>query len=151
ENIVSIPLMAQAVMSIVLRRPDSARARPSSLLKDDSDYDRLFDPGNPIELYRLCVVVLRRIEFFARTSLVAKHRNNIKFYAALHLACMACRKQEPTVRDLCQIQLDTLPSLAKASLDAVWAAYSDLGGSDQVAKGPALLQRTLKDLKIRLR
>ena len=50
-RIVSIPQMAQAVMAIVLRQPDNARARPSSLIKRDDDYHRLFSPSYPIEIY----------------------------------------------------------------------------------------------------
>jgi hypothetical protein len=53
ERIVSIPYMAQAVMAIVLQRPDTARARPSSLLKKNEDYERLFSLSHPIISGRL--------------------------------------------------------------------------------------------------
>jgi hypothetical protein len=42
DKIVSIPLMSQVLMSILLGRPDDARARPSSLIKDDKTYLELF-------------------------------------------------------------------------------------------------------------
>ena len=41
DKIVGIPYLAQAVMAIVLQQPDQARARPSSLLKNDEDYGRV--------------------------------------------------------------------------------------------------------------
>ena len=58
DKIVSIPLMAQAVMSILLQRPDDARARPSSLLKKDDDYSSVFSTSIPIGVYRVCATCL---------------------------------------------------------------------------------------------
>jgi hypothetical protein len=43
KKIISIPYLAQAVMAIILREPDNARARPSSLLKTEENYKRVFD------------------------------------------------------------------------------------------------------------
>ena len=51
DKIISIPLMAQAVMSIVLARPDTARARPSSLIKDNTVYSQVFSEAHPIGMY----------------------------------------------------------------------------------------------------
>jgi hypothetical protein len=42
ERIVSIPLLAQAVMAMGLSQPHNSRARPSSLLKRDDDYSKIF-------------------------------------------------------------------------------------------------------------
>ena len=61
-KIVGIPYLAQAVMAIVLRQPDQARARPSSLLKRDEDYERVFSSSYPIELYYVCAEAMRRVE-----------------------------------------------------------------------------------------
>jgi hypothetical protein len=50
NRIISIPQMAQGAMAVVLRRPDTARARPSSLIKRDEEYLRLLNPDYPIEV-----------------------------------------------------------------------------------------------------
>ncbi len=42
EKVIGISMMAQAVMAAVLQRPDDARARPSSLIKKDDDYQKFF-------------------------------------------------------------------------------------------------------------
>lgn len=54
NRIISIPQMAQAIMAILLQRPDTARARPSSLIRRDEEYQRLFSTTHPIEVYRAC-------------------------------------------------------------------------------------------------
>lgn len=152
ENIVSIPLMAQAAMSIILRRPDAARARPSSLLNSDADYDDLFDVSHPIQIYRLCVVILRKVEAVAREmGIAAKERNNIKFYAAMFAAAMACQKAQPTVQDLCLLKPEAFGNAEiGASLVSILAEYQDLGGTDQIAKGPLLLAKTDEAVRKRL-
>lgn len=48
NRIVGIPHLAQAVMSVVLQRPDTARARPSSLLKADDTYKQVFNEKYPV-------------------------------------------------------------------------------------------------------
>ncbi len=55
ERIVSIPLLAQAIMA--MGRPDTSRARPSSLLKDDTDYKSLFSKSIELPVYLWLVVV----------------------------------------------------------------------------------------------
>ena len=51
ERIIGIPLLAQAVMAMGLSRPDNSRARPSSLLKRDDDYRKIFSPQLPLQVY----------------------------------------------------------------------------------------------------
>ncbi len=72
-------------MAIVLRRPDTARARPSSLLKRDEDYERIYNPQYPINLYYVCAETMRHVEAFLKSAdagLPAADRNNLRFYVA---------------------------------------------------------------------
>ena len=50
-DIVSIPFLAQAVLAVALQEPDNSR-RPSSLLKEDVDHERIFNPKLPLDLFR---------------------------------------------------------------------------------------------------
>ena len=43
--------MAQTIMSVILQRPNDARARPSSLIKDDAIYGQIFNDGFPVKVY----------------------------------------------------------------------------------------------------
>lgn len=61
EQIIGIPLIAQAMMSISMQRPDDARARPSSLLKRDDDYAKIFSPEHPIELYLVAGKLIKAV------------------------------------------------------------------------------------------
>src|SRR3546814_11642862 len=52
-NIIGIAEMAQTVMAILLQRPNDARARPSSLIKDDTDYTKIFNEAYDVRIYTI--------------------------------------------------------------------------------------------------
>ncbi|PAV10637.1 hypothetical protein ASJ81_12775, partial [Methanosarcina spelaei] len=50
-SIISIQLLSQAFMAIILREPHNARAKPASLIKEDSTYDKIFNKSIQPEVY----------------------------------------------------------------------------------------------------
>ena len=143
DKIVRIPHLAQAVMAIVLQQPDQARARPSSLLKNDEDYARVFSPSYPVELYYVCAEGMRRVEGLLRLpnlNVPAEDRNNLRFYVAMHAVSgigVSARTEPERVAKFDVGELDE--RAAQRSLDFVRPMYVALGGSDQISKGPQLL------------
>src|SRR5690606_15589309 len=51
HDIVSIPFLAQCLMSVLMQKPDFARARPSTLLNEDDSYQKVFHKNNSLETY----------------------------------------------------------------------------------------------------
>ena len=141
DRIISIPLMAQAVMSLVLARPDSARARPSTLIKVNSDYSAVFSESLPISLYTNAALLVREVDrvLRSRSDMRARDRSNIRFYTLLWVAARALGKPSLSANDVAKIDVNSIPdeSIEKA-IDHVLALYEQLGGTDQVAKGPDL-------------
>lgn len=88
EKIISIPYLAQAVMAIALREPDIARARPSSLLKKQDDYEKVFTKNYPIELYLNCVLLMKEVSTYIKTKeeYLSEERSNLKFHIAMYVA-----------------------------------------------------------------
>jgi hypothetical protein len=149
DKIVSISLMAQAIMSIVLGRPNDARARPSSLLKRDEDYGKLFAAEYPLPLYRVCISILKAVDTYLRdkTELDTKERNNVRFYIAMFLGIQLCKASSPTISQLSSIQLDQITEdTLEAAYCEVHNTYQELGGTDQVAKGTDLLIHVMAHL-----
>jgi hypothetical protein len=138
EKIISISLLAQAIMAIVLQRPDSARARPSSLLKKDEDYQQLFSGDYPIEVYLVVAKLIKSVQSYLRSlpTLQPKDKTNLTFYVAMHAASTLTKKPSPSVKDIVSINLDHVDDdLLAASLGIVAGLYENLGASDQIAKG----------------
>lgn len=145
DRVIGIPQLAQAAMAIALAKPDQARARPSSLLKDDKNYGMVYNPGYPIDLYFICASVTKKVDSFLRSytsELDARDRSNLRFYIAMHATYLLAGKWRPTPMEIASLDPDRIDdTLLGKSLGIVKAHYSSLGGNDIVAKGSDLVER----------
>lgn len=142
DKIISIGLMAQAMMAMVLQRPNDARARPSSLLKKDEDYAHIFTDKLDINIYLIAAKLIKAAHAFLRTreDLAPKDRTNLLFYVAMHAAAVLTGKAWPQSRQLAAISPDTITDdVLQASFNVVEPIYRALGGNDHVAKGTHFL------------
>ncbi len=75
DRIISIQYLAQSAIAIVFHEPDIARSRPSSILKTDSNYRRVFSQKISLDVYLMCAKTMKKIETVIRniTSSKSKH------------------------------------------------------------------------------
>jgi hypothetical protein len=139
SRIVGILELAQAVMAAALGRPADARARPSTVLNNESDYDQLFNEKYPITLYPQATLLLRRSEGYLydpAKGLQRKDQNNLRFYLMRRGLIEVSKKKKPGVQDLADLKDgDFTDKIMDAAFAVVHAAYETLGATDQVAKG----------------
>ena len=128
-------------MSILLGRSDDARARPSSLIKDDAVYYELFSEQMPIQVYSYAGLLIKKIEavLLGRADLSSGDRNNIRFYVAVFVSWMMTKRVNPTAGDIAKIDTnDVTDGMLMDAVETVKAAYVELGANDQIAKGQEL-------------
>jgi len=149
DKIISIPAMAQALMAVVLQKPGTARARPSSLLKKDEDYERVFSSDFPIEVFRAAIELSRLAEAHLRadTTLSPEDRVNLKFYVAMCVAAVACGVARPKPELIATLAGATIDKalLDRAMVD-VKSVYQQLGGTALAAKGSEFGERLISML-----
>ena len=153
SKIISIPLMAQSVMSVILGRPDSARARPSSLIKSDQEYARVFSEKYPIGVYTKTAELIRRVDLALRreTEIRARDRTNLRFYVLFWLAAVLAERLEPRPSDIAKLDLKSVGDAeVRSAIDEVRKLYKKLGENDQVAKGSELRSAVVDGLRTRL-
>ncbi|MEH2045318.1 AIPR family protein [Nostoc sp.] len=75
DRIISIPYLAQSVIAIVFHEPDIARSRPSSILKKDNDYKRVFSQKISLEIYLFCAKTMKNLESYIRSFISNKASN----------------------------------------------------------------------------
>lgn len=134
EKVVSLTEMAQAVMAIYRWQPSSARARPTSLIREDQTHETIFSDTQPLELYHDAVLIVREVEKYLaenHNELDRRNRNNIKFHTATYMAVKAGHGEGNWEPDKARVAV--LKHLRKASND-VKEIYKNLGGDDAVAK-----------------
>lgn len=155
EHIVSIPLLAQAVMAMGLSRPDNSRARPSSLLKRDEDYRRIFSTNIPLAIYLWMAKSQKAVDAFLvseAAGTTAQERTNLRFHlsmiaaarlfeAQVHNPLQLARTAESGI-SITDADLPACLALLQATLDARVATTGD--GPDKVVKGPKFVDILLK-------
>lgn len=162
DSIVSVNEVVQAVVSLVLHRPNDARGRPGDYIKEgkagDEKYKLVFGtratPAMPLGAYYKCVSLIRSVRDYlsANDDLSPGDRTNLLFYVAYHAVCEQCKNADPTAQDVKGIITLTDISL-KESLSLVERTYRRLAekedNPDTVARGPELLNELRNDLVAR--
>ena len=82
------------------------------------------------------------------TALAAKDRNNLRFYVAMHAVASLGAKSPLTAEDIAKIDISALDAgTILESTGLIKTKYEELGGNDQVAKGPSLLEAVKNHLR----
>lgn len=156
DRIVSIPLLAQSVMAMGLSRPNDSRARPSSLLKRDEDYKRIFSRKIDLAIYLWLAESQKSVDAFLlseEADATAQERSNLRF----HLSMVAASKLAGT-RLRSPSQLQEIVREAKTIFDAdlrecLLGLRSDFSefqistgsSADKIAKGQEFVDFLLED------
>lgn len=88
-KIVAVIELLQAMLAIVLKRPNDARARPRDYIKDDDKYTQVFGENRfNLIIYLKCIALYRLVESFIenKSGLDIGHQRNLKFYLAFYVA-----------------------------------------------------------------
>ncbi|MFD5902005.1 AIPR family protein [Streptomyces microflavus] len=86
ERIVGIPLLAQSVMAMGLSQPHNSRARPSSLLKRNDEYSRIFSKSIALPIYLWAARRQKEIDLFLLSThhqTSASERTNLRFHMSM--------------------------------------------------------------------
>jgi hypothetical protein len=149
-QIISIPLLAQATMSLILARPDNARARPSSLLKDDGTYESVFSEKTPVQAYVKATKLLQLVDSALRTNpdIARRERTNIRFFVLYWLGAEQAGRVNPSAAQLAKIKTEAISAAQVGeAISVVSSLYHKSGASDQAAKGTALRDAVTSAMK----
>jgi len=161
EQIVSVVDVLQAMLAVVLRRPDDARARPRNYFKNNDLYASVFGKDKyDLNLYLRATDILRRIEaFIDGKGLELIHRRNLYFYLCMYATCAKVGSAYAPPSEILKLDASTLSTeFLTDCYDRVSKQYEKLaskflvGGErdyDSLAKGPQLLKAVNTELKRR--
>lgn len=147
KDIVSVSFLAQCLMSVLMQKPDFARARPSTLLEDDSAYNDLYHKNNDLNTYFNVSYVGRLIELYLKEKrdITTSEANDIKFYVLYAVFTQLCSNVYPSNRQVSRVEKELVsPQIIDMAIDLVYDLYKVQGGNDKVAKGTKLIE-ALKD------
>jgi hypothetical protein len=148
-QIVSITALAQAMIAIVLRRPDDARARPGSLLKRADTYRQIFEDNHNRDVFVATILIDRQVLGFleAQSDLTKDIRRDIRYYVDTWVSSLLTGKAKPSATDIAQTLAAAVARIPqetlRASRDAVLTIYKAEGATDAVSKSPEFTRKVL--------
>jgi len=145
RKIIGVNSLAQSVISLLLQRPDDARARPGDYFKDDNRYKAVFaDPKTPVSAYLTCVQIMQKVDdYLSKQGISGTDQKNLKFY----VGALAARELTGLIRPVAS----KLPAASKLddiilgdALQRVLKTYKSLTKTidgDAVARGSQMLKK----------
>ena len=143
-EIVSVSFLSQCMISLVLHMPDSARARPSTLLTKDDVYEALYIRNQDLDVFYNAARLGKTIEQCLKQSNIYSQSqvNDILFYVLYYSVAKSINSSNISVDNIKALDLSTYTSEYILEIAAlVFAEYEQLGGNSKVAKGSELIKK----------
>ncbi|UAL10107.1 hypothetical protein [Caulobacter segnis] len=150
DRILSIDRLAQVVLTVLLQEPHTARARPTSAIKKDSDYKKIFPDGAngfPLAMYGVLAELNLQVEEHFRTlkGIVDQNLlNNMRFHVLMVLAWTLNKNSTlPPIR-ISQLKPSKVNAAALNKVSTwVFNEFNAQGGQDKVSKDKAFTNHLL--------
>lgn len=81
SKIFTIQSTAQAIQSIVHRECDTARAKPTTLIKTKESYEKIFNEDTPFQIYLTCALINKSVRDYIKLYLSKEDKSLAKAYA----------------------------------------------------------------------
>ncbi len=152
KKIISIPYLAQIITGIYNQKPDYARARPSTLIKNNTDYKNIFNDSLTLDMYYKGILIQEKVDknlkLFDAPALSRAHIGDIKFHVSMYVTCILCNKIKPSSTDIGLINITNLTddNLNRA-IENTYLVYDIMGGTNSVAKGKEFVSEVLGQVK----
>jgi len=144
NDIISVSFLAQCLMSILIQKPDVARARPSSLLSDDVSYKALYLQNHNLSTYYNAAYIGKKVEDFIKKNkdYSPSERGDISFYVLFVVCATLVGKIKINSEDLIKININNIDdTVLNIHTDMVYKYYKELGGNNKIAKGTMLIEK----------
>lgn len=149
DDIVGVSFLAQCLISVILRKPDFARSRPSTVLTDDNTYAFLYEKNQELDAYYKVAVLGKKIQRNLRTNtdMTPAERSDILFYLLYAVVAKTLNKKEITFSDLKNMDLSIVTDeIINKSKSDIYEKYKELGGNGRVAKSSTFINEIDKIL-----
>jgi hypothetical protein len=158
NRIFGIQYTAQAIESILNIDPASARAKPTTLIKADKSYSRIFNSNVSFDAYLNCCLLGRVIYNYIKANISGTERGryrNFLWHAARVLASVLIEKGEYSAAEIAALNLDSVDKnkVAEAFTILIEVADAYVVSTNEniinVAKSKKFVDQLNSDLKRR--
>lgn len=134
-DIISVSFLAQCLITLLLRKPDFARARPSTLLTDDRTYNQLYAENGNLLVYYNVGKLGKKVQGNLRKTpdWTSSEKNDVLFYVLYGVVIKLLGKTDIKPVDIVNIDLNTVSEEFIDSIKwKVYHKYKELGGDGRI-------------------
>lgn len=142
-EIVGVSFLAQCLITIFLKKPDYARARPSTLLNDEKTYNELYEKNNDLEVFYRVALLGKKIQKNVRSGsdYSSAEKSDILYYVLYAVIADVLGKRNITPADIKNLEMDSVTdTLIEDIRNRVYEIYKQHGGNGRVAKSAEFIQ-----------
>lgn len=142
-EIVGVSFLAQCFITIFLKKPDYARARPSTLLNDEKTYNELYEKNNDLEVFYRVALLGKKIQRNVRSGsdYSSAEKSDILYYVLYAVIADVLGKKNITPADIKNLDIDSITdTLIEDIRNRVYEIYKQHGGNGRVAKSAEFIQ-----------
>lgn len=142
-EIVGVSFLAQCLITIFLKKPDYARARPSTLLNDEKTYNELYEKNNDLEVFYRVALLGKKIQRNVRSGsdYSSAEKSDILYYVLYAVIADVLGKKNITPADIKNLDIDSITdTLIEDIRNRVYEIYKQHGGNGRVAKSAEFIQ-----------
>lgn len=142
-EIVGVSFLAQCLITIFLKKPDYARARPSTLLIDEKTYNELYEKNNDLEVFYRVAVLGKKIQKNVRSvsDYSQAEKSDILYYVLYAVIADVLNKKNITPSDIKNLDMDSVTDTIIENIrNRVYEIYKQHGGNGRVAKSAEFIQ-----------
>jgi len=155
QNIITISALSQMIMAMIVQRPEISRSKPSSLVKDDYEYQKIFNSKYPLDTYHNAIILQNKIEKgLKRVDTLEKGEGlNIRYFVSLYLTLNFKEKIvkhvniNKSIEYFNKIDFNSITdALIDKAIIEVSKIFRELGGTDGVAKAKYFTEKIIDKL-----
>lgn len=142
SDIISVSFLAQCLISILLRKPDFARARPSTLLADEETYNKLYNDIKDLSVFykvgKLGKIIQNNIR--KTPDWTSAEKSDVLFYLIYGVIIQKFRKTKISDQDIMNLNIDEIKDEDINNIKKIiYSKYKELGGNGRVAKSSSFV------------
>ncbi len=142
-EIIGVSFLAQCLITIFLKKPDYARARPSTLLNDEKTYNELYEKNNDLEVFYRVALLGKKIQKNVRSvsNYSPAEKSDILYYVLYAVIADVLSKKNIIPSDIKNLDMDSVTdNIIENIRNRVYEIYKQHGGNGRVAKSAEFIR-----------
>lgn len=151
SEIIGVSFLGQCLITLFLKKPDYARARPSTILTDDDSYNKLYIENQDLDVFYRCAVLGKKVQKNLKRTIqyTSAEKSDILFYLLYGVVANSIKKNNITIADIKHLDIDSITDDVISEVkDKIYNIYKENGGNGRVAKSSEFVNKVDEVLEL---